>query len=152
MRRKRWSDIPARFLPSESTLRVRFQEVDVLGVAWHGHYLTYFEEGRNAFGREYSFDYDDLRRAGLVVPLVHLEVDYFAPARFNDVIRVSARLHPADGAWIPFRYRISDARGAKLATGTSVQVFTDLEGNLMLTPPRFYRDFLERWKSRLVEG
>ena len=152
MKRKRWSDRSPRFLAAETSVRVRFQEADTLGIVWHGHYLTYFEEGRNGFGREYSFDYARMRREGFIAPIVHIETDYFAPARFDEVLRVEARLHPAEGAWIPFTYILRDGEGRTLATGSSVQVFTDLAGTLVLTQPRFYREFLERWKERMVEG
>jgi len=73
-----WSEKGKRFLESTVSLRVRFCEVDILQVVWHGHYFTYFEEGRNAFGREYQFDYENILKEGYIVPLVHAEVDYFA--------------------------------------------------------------------------
>jgi len=133
-------------------VRVRFQEADTLGIVWHGHYLTYFEEGRNHFGRQHSFDYERIRREGCITPIVRIEVEYFAPARFDDVLRVEARLHPAEGAWIHFTYIVRDGGGRTLAAGSSVQVFTDLSGALVLTQPRFYRELLERWKERMVEG
>jgi acyl-CoA thioester hydrolase len=152
MRRERWSRVPPRFLESSSTVRVRFQEVDALRVVWHGHYLAYFEEGRTALGREYGIDYPDLLRAGILAPLVHVEVDYFSPARMGEVLRIRSRLHPDDGAWLTFTYLISREDGTRLAAGKSVQAFTDPDGTLILTKPPFYREFLERWTTRMVEG
>ena len=151
MRRSKHYKTAGKFLEASAAVRVRFQEVDVLQVVWHGHYLTYFEEARNAFGREYGFDYQDILRAGYIVPLVHAEVDYFAPARFGDTLTVRARLYPEEAARILFNYEISAAGGQKLATGCSMQVFTDRDGRLVLTRPRFYLDFLARWESRMVE-
>ena len=34
-------------------LRVRFSEVDSMRVVWHGEYVRYFEDGREAFGEQY---------------------------------------------------------------------------------------------------
>ena len=31
----------------ETSLQVRFYEVDAYGVVWHGHYVGWFETGRN---------------------------------------------------------------------------------------------------------
>jgi len=31
----------------ETPLQVRFHEVDTYGVVWHGHYIGWFEAGRN---------------------------------------------------------------------------------------------------------
>jgi len=31
---------------------IRFSEVDSMGVVWHGNYIKYFEDGREAFGNK----------------------------------------------------------------------------------------------------
>ena len=38
-------------------INIRFHEVDSLRIVWHGHYLKYFEDGREAFGRKYGIGY-----------------------------------------------------------------------------------------------
>ncbi len=55
MRRHRWGTPSSDYLEVTTQVRVRFQEVDSLRVVWHGHYLSYCEEGRTAFGREFGF-------------------------------------------------------------------------------------------------
>jgi len=152
VRRARWSYTSKRFLECETTVRVRFHEVDSLRVVWHGHYLSYFEEGRNAFGREYGIDYQAMHAEGLVAPLVHLDIDYLAPARLDELLTVRARLHDAPGAWIPFRYAVRGRDGRKLAVGSSIQAFTDLEGQLLLARPASYQAFLDRHRDRFREG
>ncbi|MCB9869790.1 MAG: acyl-CoA thioesterase [Planctomycetes bacterium] len=126
-------------------MRVRFQEVDSLRVVWHGHYLSYFEEGRNAFGRRYGFGYQDILAAGYIAPLVHLSIDYFRPARFDQVLDVETRMHLEPGARIRFAYRIHDPAGEQVAGGCSTQVFTDPDGELCLVRPAFFAEFLARW-------
>ncbi len=39
---------------------VRFNEADPLGIVWHGHYVRYFEDGREAFGNKYGLRYLDI--------------------------------------------------------------------------------------------
>ena len=39
--------------------RVRFEEVDPLGIVWHGRYPSYFEDARVELGRKYGIDYMD---------------------------------------------------------------------------------------------
>jgi len=144
VRRQRWARPGPRYLETTTHLRVRFQEVDALRVVWHGHYLAYFEEGRQAFGREHGISYQDILDAGYVAPLVHAEVDYYAPARLDEWITVHARLHEEQAARIPFTYELRSEDGRKLATGFSVQAFTDPQGELVLTRPAFYADFQRR--------
>ena len=99
-RRHRWGSPDRRFLSERCRVRVRFQEVDSLRVVWHGNYLTYFEDGRNAFGRRYDFGYEKILEAGFIAPLVHVELDYFYPARFDQQLEVETRLHLDLGARI----------------------------------------------------
>jgi len=86
-----------------------------------------------------------------VAPLVHAEIDYFAPARFGELLHVRARLHPEPGAWITMTYRVTREDGGGIATGRSVQAFTDHEGQLVLTRPEFYEAWLARWEPELRE-
>ena len=143
-RRARWGTPGDALLTSTCEVRVRFQEVDSLRVVWHGHYLTYFEEGRTSFGREFGFRYQDILDAGFVAPIVHVELDYYRPAHFDQVLKVVTRLHEDPGARVQFSYEVRDDGPEPLATGSSVQVFTEPDGTLLLTQPEFFVDFLRR--------
>lgn len=113
-------------------------------MVWHGHYLSYFEEGRTAFGREHGLSYQAILEAGFIAPLVHVELDYYRPAEFDQVLEVEARLHLNPGARLQFSYEVRDAATATvLVTGSSVQVFTEPDGSLILTRPAFFSEFLE---------
>ena len=149
MRKRRWKEPPDRYLEASTTLPVRFQEVDLLGMVWHGHYLGYFEAGRADFGRQYGLAYDDMLGAGFVMPVVHASVDYHQPARLGAEITVRTRLHPEPGAWVHGTYLVTDPGGATLATGRTVQAFTHPDGELMVAPPPFYEEWLARHEDRI---
>lgn len=150
MSRARFPAPAPRWLEAEVPVRVRFHEVDSLRIAWHGHYVTWLEEGREGFGRAHGLGYQDVAAAGCLIPLVHLELDWFAPARHGDELCVRTRLHPDDRAQLQFTYEVLGPAGACLAKGRTVQVFTDLEGQLLLTRPAVYEAFLARHAERLV--
>ncbi|MBL4847036.1 MAG: acyl-CoA thioesterase [Planctomycetes bacterium] len=147
---RRWDLPQGPFLEATAAVRVRFQEVDSLRIVWHGHYMTYCEEGRLAFGREFELGYDDLARSELAAPIVHAELDFHAPARFGEELAVRTRLYPVPGAQLQFRYRIT-RQGSLLATGFSVQAFTTLTGEPWITRPPLYTEFLQRSEARLQE-
>ena len=44
-------------LSEKVAINIRFSEVDSLLIVWHGHYLKYFEDAREAFGRKYGLGY-----------------------------------------------------------------------------------------------
>ena len=57
-------------LRHETEVLVRFSEVDSLLIVWHGHYVRYFEDAREAFGLKYGIHYLDVHRAGYSTPIV----------------------------------------------------------------------------------
>jgi acyl-CoA thioester hydrolase len=136
------------YLEATTSVRVRFQEVDAMRIVWHGHYLSYFEDARRAFGACYGIDYADIRRAGFHAPLVHVSVDYIAPALDNDVLEITARLLKSEVAKIEFQYLVHrKADRLLLARGESVQVLTNLDGTLVLRSPPLVVECYRRWEG-----
>src|SRR5208337_3005488 len=106
-----------------TTLLVRFNEVDFLHIVWHGHYVNYFEEGRRAFGRRLGIDYPTFIEQRVAVPVIRLELNFFAPARLADTLVVITRLLKSDSARLDFNYEIRRETGdTLLATGNTSQV------------------------------
>jgi len=141
-----------RYLEHRTRVRVRFQEVDTLEIVWHGHYLTYLEDARVALGRAYGINYTDIRSAGLAAPVVHVSCDFFAPARFDEEIEIAARLYERESAKLEFYYEVRrPADSTLLATGRSIQAFSEFDGTLLLTLPDFMRGFYQRWHHAMQE-
>jgi acyl-CoA thioester hydrolase len=138
---------PRPFIEETTTLRVRFNEVDALHVVWHGHYINYFEEARRALGRRLGIDYPAFIERRIAIPVIHLELDFLAPARLPDTLEVTARLLKSESARLDFDYEIRRAgEGALLAAGCTSQVFTTPTGELILNWPPFLLDLLKTWE------
>jgi len=132
-------------LKVEKEVLVRFNEVDSMGIVWHGVYATYFEDAREEFGRKYGLDYLTIVKHGYYVPLVKLDFSFKNPLTYGDLAIVEIEYHPCEAAKILFSYRILSADGKiVMATGNSTQVFLDLERNLVLYMPEFYAKWMER--------
>lgn len=139
--------VPRPFLEEKTLIRVRFNEVDAMRVVWHGYYVGYFEEARRAFGRRYGVDYTVMFEHNTPAPVVQLRVDYYAPARMSDVLEVTARLFKSEGAKLEFEYEIHrQGDTTLLAVGSSVQVFTNTAGELLLTWPPYMVELLKQWE------
>lgn len=153
--RRRLGRTEGRYLEHRTSITVRFHEVDSMRIAWHGHYVTWMECGREALGRDHGLSYADFLAAGLGVPVVHLALDYKAPARYGDDVVVVTRLFERPQAKLEFQYDIvrtgPDGGETLLARGTSVQAFTDLEGSLRLNPPDLLVAFYDRWRPHMRE-
>lgn len=131
-------------------ITVRFNEADPLGIVWHGHYVRYFEDAREDFGRTYGVSYLDFYRNSLAVPVVSIQCDYKKPLRYGDTIIVETLYVNTPAAKLNFNYQVLDAQlGTHIASGASSQVFVDAKSfELQLTMPPFFEDW--RRKQNLV--
>lgn len=66
----------------------RYAEVDQQGVVFNGHYLTWFDEASTAFFDHVGLPFDAFLALDLDVQVVHVEIDYLAPIRWRDAVRV----------------------------------------------------------------
>ena len=126
---------------------VRLDEVDALGIVWHGRYASYLEDGREEMGRRYGLSYIEFREGGAVLPLRCLHVDYLRPLRYLEEFTVETTLHWHEAARLNMEYRIYAPDGELSTRGYSIQMMVDLTGELLLEAPAFYRDFQRRWLS-----
>jgi acyl-CoA thioester hydrolase len=85
---------------------VRFAETDAQGVAHNSNYLVWFEIARVAYLGEYAGGYPALREQGLESFVLESHVRYRQPARFDDRLRIHARIGELRGARFRFDYEI----------------------------------------------
>jgi acyl-CoA thioester hydrolase len=135
-----------KVLTERTEIAVRFNEADPLGIVWHGHYIRYFEDGREAFGNSHGLSYLDFYKQGFVVPVVKVNCDYKRSLRYGDKVIVESRFVACTAAKIIFDYNLFNAKtGELVAKGSSLQVFLDKEtSTLQLTNPPFF----EEWKKK----
>ncbi len=126
-------------------IRVRFNETDPLGIVWHGYYIHYFEDGREAFGRKYGISYLDVNKNGYATPIVKSSSEHKLPLRYGDVATIETTFMNTPAAKMIFSYKIKNAEGKVVCSGETVQVFVDDKGELSLTNPEFY----EAWKQQM---
>jgi acyl-CoA thioester hydrolase len=132
-------------LNASKEIEVRFSEVDSMSIVWHGAYALYFEDARGAFGAKYGLGYLDIFGNGYYAPLVDLTFSYKQPLIYGRKARVDITYKNSDAAKIIFEYEIRSLDDNSLiATGRSVQVFLDMQYQLVWTNPPFY----EEWKHK----
>ncbi|ADH85812.1 acyl-CoA thioesterase [Desulfurivibrio alkaliphilus] len=126
--------------------RVRFEEIDLMGIVWHGRYVSYFEDGRVALGDRYGLGYRDFIRRGVRAPLVRLHIDYHAPLYFDDTMEITACMHWNEAMRLDYSFRIEGPESRLVARGYSMQLLTDGDNNLLLSPPDWIEEFKEQWR------
>jgi len=135
-------------LTNSTIVPVRFSEVDALGIVWHGHYLKFFEDGREAFGRQYELGYLDVYKNNFATPLVKINVDFKKIVKYGDHVKIVTTYIHSPAAKIIFKYAIyRESDGELVATGESTQVFMNLQHELHIVVPEFF----ENWKQKNLE-
>ncbi|MDR0386290.1 MAG: acyl-CoA thioesterase [Prevotellaceae bacterium] len=134
-------------LKETALVKIRFSEVDSMNVVWHGYYIRFFEDAREAFGLKYGIPYLDVYRNGYFTPVVSINCEYKSPLKYGDEALVEIIYIDTPAAKIIFKYNIYNAAtGILAATGDSVQVFLSIADNcLSISIPAFF----EEWKRKM---
>lgn len=145
MTKKREPSKDMKTISSTYKFRIRFNETDPLGIVWHGNYLIYFEEGREAFGREFNLTYLDIEQEGYVVPIVKSECEHKISLKYGEYATIETTLIPTPAAKMIFTYKIFNENNQVVCIGQTTQVFVEKNGTLSLNNPDFY----EKWKQKM---
>jgi len=148
--KKRWfakSDNAPSPLTITVERQVRFEEVDAVGIVWHGRYPSYFEDARVALGAKYGLGYMDFYDQGVIAPIKQLHVEYHQPLRFEDQFTIEGLWHWSEAARLNYEFILRNQQQQVVTTGYSVQMLLDDEANLLVVPPPFYQQFLQRWQQ-----
>ena len=134
-------------LKASKLLDIRFSEVDSMNVVWHGSYMLYFEDARELFGEKFDLTYMGYVRHGYYAPMVEMNIQWKKPILYGMRPRIDIIYRPTVAAKVVFDYEIHDTADESLiATAHSVQVFMDLNYQLVLYCPEFYVEWQKRWK------
>ncbi len=116
----------------ETIIEVPFHDVDVMRVAWHGHYVKYFEIARCALLDKIEYNYPEMEQSGYAWPVIDLRIRYAHPLRFQQKVKVVATLVEWENR-LKINYQIDDlSTGQRLTKGYTVQVAVDMSNNEML--------------------
>jgi acyl-CoA thioester hydrolase len=125
---------PASAVAAE--LEIPFHDVDILGLAWHGHYPKYLELARTNLIRSRRLDAPEMLALGYRFVVAEAYLRHVAALRYGERARVLAWLTEVENR-VRIAYQVHNATAGKLAAqGFTVLVTTDARGELCLeTPP-----------------
>ncbi|WP_328819816.1 acyl-CoA thioesterase [Permianibacter fluminis] len=127
----------------EIELEIPFHDCDMMGVVWHGNYFRYFEVARCALLRSFNYDYLQMRDSGYAWPIVDAQIKYVGSARYEQRIKVLAKLVEWENRLrIDYLIRAADT-GARLTRGYTIQVAVAMaSGEMQLVSPPILRERL----------
>ena len=116
--------------------RVPYADTDQMGVVYYGNYLTIFERARNELMRACGYTYRECEAEGWALPVTHAEVDYKRPARYDDLLEVTAwcRAHRGVRLEIACEVRVK-GDPELLVSGFTRHCFVSTENFRPIPPP-----------------
>jgi 4-hydroxybenzoyl-CoA thioesterase len=94
---------------------VKFEEVDAANIVFFARFVTYAHEAMEHFFGGLEGGYAGLilaRRVGF--PAVHVDIDFTAPARYGDVLRIETRVAKLGNRSAVLWYRMHHVGGGAL--------------------------------------
>jgi acyl-CoA thioester hydrolase len=130
--------------PHLHTVRVRYAEADLQGIAFNAHYLAYFDVSMVELWRSAFGGYRRMLDRGVDVVLAEARLQFRKPARFDDELTLAITVARLGTTSMISRHTASCA-GELLVVGELRHVFVDL-ATLVKTPvPDWARVGLEPW-------
>jgi acyl-CoA thioester hydrolase len=127
---------------NRTQIRVRYGETDQMGYCYYGNYAQYFEVGRVEALRSLGMSYRNLEESGVMLPVSRYEIDFRAPAFYDDLLDIVTNITLLEGAKITFQYQAF--RGEQLlARASTVLVFVDKTTMRPIRPPKEFLSLIK---------
>lgn len=119
----------------KTVVKVRYSEVDRMGLVYHVNYLEYFELARSDWVRNYWRPYKEIEDEGYCLVVLEAALNYHKPALYDDVLVIEA--HPSD--WgrsrLTFDYAVyRECESKPLCTGKTVHCFLNSQRKVIRLP------------------
>ena len=123
--------------------RVPYADTDQMGVVYYGNYMALFERARNELMRACGYTYKQCETEGFMLPVVHAEADYKSPAKYDDLLEISAWVQLQKGVRIEIACEVRrKGEDAVLAKGYTRHVFVSTKDFRPCPPPQRFLDSL----------
>lgn len=126
---------------SESLIAVRYPDCDPMGIVHHAVYPIWYEIARMDFFAALGYPYTEMAKSGINPPMVNLNLQYMAPARYPGKVVVRTVCTLCEGKKLELRYSVyPEGASTPIATATSFHIWTgpDMKSLDMRTLPDVY--------------
>ena len=138
-------------MPFSHQIRVTYGDTDQMGVVYHANYLNYFEISRTEMMRSQGLTYRALEAAGVLLQVVHCELDFHHPAHYDDLLEVRSVVSQLGKASLVISSEVR--RGEeRLVTGkVKLAAVSRQQGRIIPLPPQL-TDAIRQFRAPTNSG
>jgi len=128
-----------------TTIRVRYSEIDKMNVAHNASYLHWFEIGRTELLRQVGITYRELEEEGFMLPVAESVCRYMAPARYDDELEIRTTLLEMKKRTVKLGVEIFHKQEDKiLAKGYTQHICVEIKSNKITSLPEFFSSKIKK--------
>jgi acyl-CoA thioester hydrolase len=129
-------------------LKVRYAETDAQGHVFFGNYYTYFDEAVLEYMRTIGYSYAELLEDGMDFLYVESQCRHHAPAHFDEILNVHARIASIGNSSFTFEFSIyRDGPEQLVATGHIAAVNVHKASHRPVRVPETLRRKVQEYES-----
>ena len=122
--------------------RVCYADTDQMGVVYYANYFMLFERARTELLRLNGLSYKQIEEQGFMLPVLDAHAKYHRPARYDDLLDVTARVVEFDGLKLKTACEVK-RDGILLVDGDVTLVFLNAQTGRPSRPPENIRKIFE---------
>jgi acyl-CoA thioester hydrolase len=122
--------------------RVCYADTDQMGVVYYANYFMLFERARTELLRLNGLSYKEIEEQGFMLPVIDAHAKYHRPARYDDLLDVTARVVEFDGLKLKTACEVK-RDGVLLVDGDVTLVFLNAKTGRPSRPPENIRQIFE---------
>ena len=122
--------------------RVCYADTDQMGVVYYANYFMLFERARTELLRLNGLSYKQIEEQGFMLPVLDAHAKYHRPARYDDLLDVTARVVEFDGLKLKTACEVK-RDGVLLVDGDVTLVFLNAQTGRPSRPPENIRQIFE---------
>jgi|SRR5690554_2311237 len=126
---------------------VRYAETDQMGVVYHANYLVWLELGRTALVESLGLSYVDMEAAGIVSPVLEVQIKYKKPLRYGETATVKTWIEKYDGLRVVYGYEIFNPDNELCVTAQTINVCVNKENFRPVSLKRSFPQWHEVYQS-----
>jgi acyl-CoA thioester hydrolase len=137
--------------PFVHELRVRYGECDLQGIVFNANYLLYFDVAITELWRDAVCPWQEMAERGVDAVVAEANLRFRAPARYDDVVRLEARVARLDETSVTTEIDVL-RDGEALVEGRLRHVFVDAKTWKRTEMPDWIRSGLSKFAKTEAEG